>query len=352
MVNGNGGSHGVALEGIIILGNTNSYKDANQLELRLFGTDVSGKSEKVAYITIYPFCKNDTDNKNSIVSEKTEDIITENFAYKSNKSFVSLCSLYKGIFVQRDGTVSSASLETGRSSNCSGDPESNVTIFSIGYSSQPNGTYVFPNNFEKNRNCTETEERERIIKIAPTTENNSGAKSYVLVEGIFVQHGGRSSSLSLEIGIASFSNGASETNVTRFTIQYTWQPNESSLEILPRNSGHSFDNVNYFNNINETGFEKSGVESFHIFALLLDRIAIIIEVYSDCLTLKSNKKSNNGPTKFQLVVVSSELFEEAMRQCHIETVELTYTNVFPSDCRMFIGVPIYKHGYIHRKDQL
>jgi hypothetical protein len=114
----------------------------------------------------------------------------------------------------------------------------------------------------------------------------------------------------------------------------------------------NFDSVDYFNDVDEIAFEKSGFDSLAIFAMLLKTIAIIVEEYSENDT-KGNKNSKNGRgTKFRMVMIPSEIFEEAMRQCHIATVELTYSNIFPSDCRMFVCVPIYRNGYIHRKDQM
>ncbi|XP_045197379.1 uncharacterized protein LOC123552052 [Mercenaria mercenaria] len=65
------------------------------------------------------------------------------------------------------------------------------------------------------------------------------------------------------------------------------------------------------------------------------------------------KQKNNVTKKFtlRLNVVTSEMFEEAMRNAQLFSLELAYSNIFPSDCRMFICLPVYKDGYINRKDK-
>lgn len=64
----------------------------------------------------------------------------------------------------------------------------------------------------------------------------------------------------------------------------------------------------------------------------------------------------NGETFTYFLVESklftAETFAEALRQCQIRDVEITYTNVFPRDCRMFLLLPVYKGGHINSEDQL
>ncbi|XP_060601269.1 uncharacterized protein LOC132754625 isoform X2 [Ruditapes philippinarum] len=78
----------------------------------------------------------------------------------------------------------------------------------------------------------------------------------------------------------------------------------------------------------------------------------IIDKYVFMITQIKLQYTNDTVNKLQLSVVTSEMFEEAMRASQISMIELTFTHLFPSDCRMFIAIPIYKDGYIHRKDQL
>ena len=133
--------------------------------------------------------------------------------------------------------------------------------------------------------------------------------------------------------------------------QNTISPHDNS-NTLPSNVDHEFDRIEFFSDANDMAYEKPGFEFLAIYGMLLKNFAIILEVYGEC-NIKSNKNiKRNRRTRFQLVVIPSEVFEKAMRECHIETFELTYSYIFPSDCRMLVGVPIYRNGYLHRKDQL
>lgn len=51
-------------------------------------------------------------------------------------------------------------------------------------------------------------------------------------------------------------------------------------------------------------------------------------------------------------VVSRETFENALRDNDIGGLELTYINIFPPNCRMFIALPTSKGSYLDRKDRL
>jgi hypothetical protein len=55
-------------------------------------------------------------------------------------------------------------------------------------------------------------------------------------------------------------------------------------------------------------------------------------------------------SKYRLVVVTAEVFEDAMRQYQIEQYKVTSTNYFPKNCRMFLHIPVYKGGFINRRD--
>lgn len=71
-----------------------------------------------------------------------------------------------------------------------------------------------------------------------------------------------------------------------------------------------------------------------------DEIRVFQSVLEQCKT-----KPN-----YRMAVVTAEVFEEAMRQCQIFEYDLTYSNYFPRDCKMIIGIPVYKGGFINRRD--
>ncbi|XP_053397589.1 uncharacterized protein LOC128556437 [Mercenaria mercenaria] len=76
------------------------------------------------------------------------------------------------------------------------------------------------------------------------------------------------------------------------------------------------------------------------------------ELVVDITINQSSRKPLKKRFSFRMHVVKSEMFENALRDCQIYSLELTYTNIFPSDCRMFIALPIYGDGYLDRKDRL
>jgi hypothetical protein len=65
-------------------------------------------------------------------------------------------------------------------------------------------------------------------------------------------------------------------------------------------------------------------------------------------------ENNNTKRKLtlQLNVVTSDMFEDAMNNAQMQSIVLTYSNIFPSDCRMFIALPVYEDGFINRKDRI
>lgn len=64
----------------------------------------------------------------------------------------------------------------------------------------------------------------------------------------------------------------------------------------------------------------------------------------------ATKKQHNKKPVYRLYVVTAEVFEQAMRQYQIENYEITHTNYFPNNCRMFLHIPVLKGGFINRRD--
>lgn len=56
--------------------------------------------------------------------------------------------------------------------------------------------------------------------------------------------------------------------------------------------------------------------------------------------------------RIRMNVVSREAFENALRDNDIGGLELTYINIFPTNCRMFIAFPTSKGSFLDRKDRL
>ncbi|XP_052811785.1 uncharacterized protein LOC128239262 [Mya arenaria] len=54
---------------------------------------------------------------------------------------------------------------------------------------------------------------------------------------------------------------------------------------------------------------------------------------------------------YKLNLVRAHVFEDAMRDCHVHWFPLTYVYVYPRNCRMLIGIPVYQGGYIHNKNE-
>lgn len=86
-------------------------------------------------------------------------------------------------------------------------------------------------------------------------------------------------------------------------------------------------------------------------AMTSEKFAKIIGENGMIFFSTKQKASKHGTGRYRLVVVSSADFEEAMRQSDIDSVVLAYVNEFPDDIRMFIGIPVYRNGYLHSKDQ-
>ncbi|XP_053397587.1 uncharacterized protein LOC123553469 isoform X2 [Mercenaria mercenaria] len=84
---------------------------------------------------------------------------------------------------------------------------------------------------------------------------------------------------------------------------------------------------------------------------MVEQVVDILRKYRSIFISQSHRNnSKDGSTFFELAVVTSAMFEDAMSFVLSRSTVLTYTHVFPSDCRMFISVPIYMDGYIYRKD--
>lgn len=92
------------------------------------------------------------------------------------------------------------------------------------------------------------------------------------------------------------------------------------------------------------------------FKSLIERLSNICNRFGKVLAkfriefiFKEQKESKYRTGKFKLVVVSSEVFEEAMIHSRVDSVVLSYVNEFPSDIRMFICIPVYMSGKFHSK---
>lgn len=77
--------------------------------------------------------------------------------------------------------------------------------------------------------------------------------------------------------------------------------------------------------------------------------------------LKANKENANSGEKYakqsekyselRLNEIKADVFEAALRDADIHWNTLTYSYVYPSNCRMLIGIPIYREGRVHRLEQ-
>ncbi|WAR09434.1 hypothetical protein MAR_019392 [Mya arenaria] len=74
----------------------------------------------------------------------------------------------------------------------------------------------------------------------------------------------------------------------------------------------------------------------------------VVKEKEDKMNKKNNKKSKS---KLRMNLVRAHVFEDAMRDCHVHWFQLTYVYVYPRNCRMLIGIPVYQGGYIHNKNE-
>ncbi|XP_053398232.1 uncharacterized protein LOC123552054 [Mercenaria mercenaria] len=92
------------------------------------------------------------------------------------------------------------------------------------------------------------------------------------------------------------------------------------------NNGYLSEHISYDDTVNvcsdmyKTYLEVFGGSEFWVYGLYV----ILIEQFKVDAGTKSDKQKN----KLRISVVSSETFEEALRRSQIQTIELTYTNVF------------------------
>ena len=94
---------------------------------------------------------------------------------------------------------------------------------------------------------------------------------------------------------------------------------------------------------------------------ILVKVAIVFETNVAYLATLSITELNqimdnvkNGKTtlpEYRMNLVTTNVFEDAMRDCHVHKFQLTYSYVYPRNCRMLIGIPVYRDGYIHEKDR-
>jgi hypothetical protein len=77
-----------------------------------------------------------------------------------------------------------------------------------------------------------------------------------------------------------------------------------------------------------------------------------LQLVVDVTLNEPSRKPQQRRFIFRMHVVTSEMFENALHDCQMQSLELTYTNIFPSDCRMFIALPIYRDGFLDRKDRI
>ncbi|XP_053397592.1 uncharacterized protein LOC128556438 isoform X2 [Mercenaria mercenaria] len=272
----------------------NSCKGVDEeslIEAELVYLALLKKTTILLLVYAYPLNANDDDNRNCILNEERGRLIEEVGSFQENNSSAKSNVLYKGIFVQRGGTGTSAYDKVEISRYCNGGSDSDVVTLSFDYSSQPKEGKpdIFPDSLKHTGTCIESEERGKVIKILPSKENNSSTKSYEVYKRIFVQGGSVSSSAPLEIDKSRFCNGGRESSISTLS----WQLNGSRPEIFQNNSEHNSGKIELLINLNDTGFEKSGFDSFFIFALLSKRFAIIIEEYNDGKMNKNSSKTTN-----------------------------------------------------------
>jgi len=66
---------------------------------------------------------------------------------------------------------------------------------------------------------------------------------------------------------------------------------------------------------------------------------------------EKHAKQSETYRELRLNEIKPEVFEAALRDADIHWNTLTYSYVYPSNCRMFIGIPIYREGRVHRLEQ-
>ncbi|XP_060601267.1 uncharacterized protein LOC132754623 [Ruditapes philippinarum] len=77
-----------------------------------------------------------------------------------------------------------------------------------------------------------------------------------------------------------------------------------------------------------------------------------LQLVVDVTLNEPSRKPHQRRFIFRMHVVTSKMFENALQDCQMQSLELTYTNIFPRDCRMFIALPIYRDGFLDRKDRI
>lgn len=108
---------------------------------------------------------------------------------------------------------------------------------------------------------------------------------------------------------------------------------------------------------------KNQLHTFEMFSLILNKYRETrVEVprdmelrqdgsYSVSTTVNKENKETSSFT-LRLNVITPEVFLDVMRDFQLFAIELTYSNIYPSDIRMFICLPVYKGGYINNKDTI
>ena len=97
------------------------------------------------------------------------------------------------------------------------------------------------------------------------------------------------------------------------------------------------------NNIHEANIQD--INDVYLKSLVDGKDTVLLkEIYGTSLL------SEKSGIPYRLIVVTAEVFEDAMRQFQIEQYEVTHTNYFPRNIRMFVCIPVYKGGFINRRD--
>ncbi|XP_045197782.2 uncharacterized protein LOC123552298 [Mercenaria mercenaria] len=129
---------------------------------------------------------------------------------------------------------------------------------------------------------------------------------------------------------------------------------ENLVDFLSNDSVMSYFFRRYMEDIDSTGaYSINSLREARYFLGLKqinsDKVCMYFLQLQGKLEDKQNNEQQLKP-RIRLITVPAEVFENAMRQCQIYEYELTFSNYFPRNCRMFIAIPVYKGGFINRRD--
>lgn len=106
-----------------------------------------------------------------------------------------------------------------------------------------------------------------------------------------------------------------------------------------------------FTEFSETTFEKllPQITSDSEFYKLLE---ILLPMDNNGQAVNSIEDDSMKPDKptFRLNVILADDFRNALRTTQTNQIELAYTRFYPNNCRLFIDIPVNKHGFISRQD--